>query len=302
MSDREKNEGPKRFDKIIKENRDAFFRPFVQKVLGITIITETTLSDNLHTTIERETDFIYQVKDEKGYEFILHLEFQSQNEADMVYRMAEYRAILQRKHKLPVKQYVIYLRPGISSMRNRLREDEIIRGFELVSLSQIRYDELIKSEIPQELLFAILCDFQEKEPQNIVRNMLQKLRDLSPDEATYRKYVTQLNVLSQLRKLDKEVYKQALTMPIEIDITQNYAWKVATERGLKEGRERGIKEGRKEGHKEGMEVAQIQIVKKALVSKAFMSGAIFYPDIAEFSGLSAKRVEEIHKEMIEEEQ
>ena len=201
----------------------------------------------------------------------------------MIYRMAEYRAILQKNHKIPVKQFVIYLGAGVSRMRNELNEEEIIKGFELISLSQVGFAELLKSEIPQEILFAILCDFHLEEPQEIIQAILQRLKDLCPDEATFRKFVTQLNVLSQLRKLDKEVYKQALAMPIEIDITQNYAYKVATEKGLKEGR------------KEGAEKNQILTVKRALVSKAFISRTISYSDIAEFSGLSIERVKEIHK-------
>ena len=287
MADTPEQNEAKRFDKIIKENREAFFRPFVQKVLGIDIVSGTPLFEKLHTTLEREIDFVYKVTDRNNKEFILHLEFQSTEEKDMIYRMAEYWAILQKNHKIPVKQFVIYLGAGVSRMRNELNEEEIIKGFELISLSQVGFAELLKSEIPQEILFAILCDFHLEEPQEIIQAILQRLKDLCPDEATFRKFVTQLNVLSQLRKLDKEVYKQALAMPIEIDITQNYAYKVATEKGLKEGRKKGLKEG--------AEKNQILTVKRALVSKAFISRTISYSDIAEFSGLSIERVKEIHK-------
>ena len=86
------------FDKIFKENIEAVFLPMAEEILGISIKETYELKDKIQTTIEREPDFLKIVIDQNGKKWILHLEFQTTNDPKMIYRMAEYRAILQRKY------------------------------------------------------------------------------------------------------------------------------------------------------------------------------------------------------------
>jgi hypothetical protein len=97
------------YDKIIKENITSIFLPLSEKFFGIKIVRSKDLPGKLQTTQEREPDFIKKVWTDKKETFILHIEFQTTDEKEMVYRMAEYKAILQRKFKVPVKQFVFYL-------------------------------------------------------------------------------------------------------------------------------------------------------------------------------------------------
>ena len=85
------------FDKVIKENIEVIFLPLVEKLLGISISQSEELEDRIQRTIEREPDFLKKVIDKTGNEFILQLEFQTNDEPKMAYRMAEYKALLQRK-------------------------------------------------------------------------------------------------------------------------------------------------------------------------------------------------------------
>jgi len=79
------------YDKIIKENLEV--------TMPVIIIQYTK---------ERKPDALKKVTDTKGDTYVLHLEFQIADEKEMVYRMVEYCAMLMRKYKLPVKQYVIF--------------------------------------------------------------------------------------------------------------------------------------------------------------------------------------------------
>ena len=83
------------YDKVIKENIEAIFLPMLEKLLGLSIVASTEIKDKIQTTIEREADFLKKVVDQHGNTFILQLEFQVSNDPEMVYRMAEYKAILQ---------------------------------------------------------------------------------------------------------------------------------------------------------------------------------------------------------------
>ena len=127
------------YDRIIKENLEAILLPLSEKLLGISIDNVKPLTEKLQTTLEREPDFIRLVQTTQNEKFILHLEFQTTDELQMVYRMAEYRAILQRKYRIPVRQFVIYLGRTKPKMRTDLLEKDKISGFVLVDIADIPF-------------------------------------------------------------------------------------------------------------------------------------------------------------------
>lgn len=199
------------FDKIIKQNIEAIFLPLVERLLGIKISHAVALSEKIQTTIEREPDFLKKVIDQYQQEFILHLEFQSTDEAKMVYRMAEYKAILQRKYEMPVRQYVIYL--GIKQPKMRT--------------------ELMESEVPEEIILSILTDYPAADSELVIQKIIVSLQKTTNDEATLKRYIQQLLILSRLRKLDKKTENQINKMPITYDIENDYLFN----KGIKEGME-----------------------------------------------------------------
>ena len=82
------------YDKVIKENIEAVFLPLLEKFTGIKIVQSFEIKDKVQRTVEREPDFLKRIVDQSGKELILQLEFQTQDDHEMVYRMAEYRALL----------------------------------------------------------------------------------------------------------------------------------------------------------------------------------------------------------------
>ena len=162
------------------------------------------LKDKLQTTIEKETDFIRIVETETGEQFILHLEFQSVDEEGMVYRMQEYYGLLRRKYGLPVRQFVIYLGQKASKMQTGLRPEEVFTGFTLQSLRDYDYRSLLASDVPEEIILAVLSNFRNKKPAEVLRGILEKLKAVSGEEITLRKYLRQLAVLARLRNLTQE--------------------------------------------------------------------------------------------------
>ena len=153
------------FDKILKENIEAVFLPLAEKMLGISIKETFEVKDNLQTTIKRETDFLKRVIDHEGKEFILHVEFQTTNDPKMIYRMAEYKAILLRKYQIPVRQVVIYLGSEKANMRTQLPEEEQITGFELQDIKNLSFQSTLDSDIPEEIILSILTDYKKQMPK-----------------------------------------------------------------------------------------------------------------------------------------
>ena len=72
-----------------------------------------------------------------GNIYLLHLEFQASDEKDMVYRMAEYSIMLMRKYKLPIQQYVIYLKDNKPLMPTFLDTAHLKYDFNLILISEV---------------------------------------------------------------------------------------------------------------------------------------------------------------------
>ncbi|MEM6865148.1 MAG: hypothetical protein AAF575_08195, partial [Bacteroidota bacterium] len=187
------------YDKIIKENIEAVFLPLLEKFTGIKIVESTEVKDKIQRILEREPDFLKKVTDQSGKELILQLEFQTQNDMEMVYRMAEYKSLIQRKHKLPVKQFVIYLGADEPKMKTTLEPDQQITGFELQTIHDLKHEELTSSQIPQEILLTVLSNYEEKDAEKVISGIIAKLQALSHSQSELEGYLKRLTVLSRLR-------------------------------------------------------------------------------------------------------
>ncbi len=227
----QKQEGNK-YDKILKENIEEIILPLVGKYLGLDIIKTEKLEAKLQTTIEKETDLLRIITTKDGKRRILHLEFQSENEKDMIYRVKEYDGIVQRKYQLPILHFVVFLGKGRMTMRTQLRDDEVFSEFNVLNISELRFDEMIQSQIPEEIVLAILSDFQGEQPEQIIRSIILKLIESSKSKADLRKFIQQLHVLSKLRKLDIQTTKVANNMPITIDLRDHALYKLGAEEGV----------------------------------------------------------------------
>lgn len=74
------------YDKIFKENMEAALPGLIKKVLNINVVQTEELPDDLQYTKERRPDVLKKITDDRGKIFVLHLEFQTANEAKMEYR------------------------------------------------------------------------------------------------------------------------------------------------------------------------------------------------------------------------
>jgi len=267
------------FDKVIKENIEAIFIPLLNKLLNLSIAESFEIKDKIQKTIEREPDYLKRIIDNKGNQFILQLEFQTTDNPEMVYRMAEYKAILQRKYQLPVRQFVIYLGANQSSMRTKLPESEQITGFELTSIHDFPVEEILASDIPEEIILSILADFPKADTEKVIRLIIDKLQQSSKDENELMRYIQQLLVLSRLRNLTIETKQIIRDMPITYDITKDGLYL--------EGIEKGIEKGRKEG---------ILQEKREVIVKALQNKKLTIEEIAELADVSIDFVLSIQSE------
>ncbi len=223
------------FDRIFKENIRNLFTPLLEKLLNISILETKEIKDKLQKTIEREPDFLKWVTTKEGEKFILQLEFQTQDDPKMIFRMAEYRALLQSKHEIPVKQVVIYLANKPSRMATELPEAFQISSFELKSIKDIQVNQTLHSSIPEEIILSILTDYQKKDAKDVIIKIIHNLKRALGNNPVIERYLKQLLVLSRLRNLESITKEQLEVMPITYDISKDGLYLEGIEKGIERG-------------------------------------------------------------------
>jgi hypothetical protein len=213
---------PNQYDKILKENIANLLLPLSDKYFGFKIAQTEDIKDKLQTTIEREPDFLRIIETDLGEKFILQLDFQTKDEPEMLLRMQEYHALLVRKHKLQVRQFVIYFGKKPSTMKTTFSPKEVYTGFQLLPWHGQSYSEILKSEVPEEVILAILADFERDLPARAIENILQRLYAISENENAFTKYVRQLVMLSRMHKISTITLQQIENMYGEISFELDY--------------------------------------------------------------------------------
>ena len=270
---------PRDYDRILKENIGLFFLSLAERHLGLRLRKVEELKDQFHRTLEREPDFLRRVEDLGGHAFILHLEFQTRDESRMRFRMQEYHALLQQRYRLPVRQFVLFLGQQPSRMINRLKPEERYEGFDLLAIGSLPSDKLLDSDIPEEIILALLSDFGPEAPDTVIRRILQRLQQLSQDPLVLERYVHQLRVLARLRNLSTSLKTNLEAMDISFDIKKDAFYQ--------EGRQ----EGRQEGHQEGEYQRALKSARKGLQK------GLGVEDVAEISDLPLDTVRQIAREL-----
>lgn len=163
------------------------------------------LPDDVQHTKERKPDVLKKVTDNQGKTFVLQIEFQVANEPEMVYRMAEYYVMLARKYKLPVWQYVIFLGKSKLKMANELQSINLSFRYNLIEIKAISYKIFLKSNKPEEIVLAILANFDKETPENALKSIINRLEETTEGDLALKRYFKQLRILAQLRKLEQKL-------------------------------------------------------------------------------------------------
>jgi hypothetical protein len=236
----------KQYDKIFKENMEAALPGIMKYLLGIEVVDTEELPDSIQHTKEREPDVLKKITDRSGATFVLQIELQLENEADMAFRMVEYYIMLARKYKLPVRQHVVFISEERLTMPDQLRLEHMEFRYSLLSLAKVDYRLFLKSEKPEEKILALLADFGGEDPRAVADNIVHQVIDSSGSPLEREKHVQQMHILGKLRKLVpiNEVIMESITKYIleKTDIESDLFF----QKGLEKGEEKGKAKGKAE--------------------------------------------------------
>ena len=235
------------YDKVLKENIEAALPSLIQNVLGINVVSWEELPDDLQHTKERKPDVLKKITDTDGNAFVLQIEFQVSDEPEMVYRMAEYHIMLERKYKIPVEQFVIFLGPSKPKMPTWLNSRRMRFEFPLINFLEIDYRIFLNSTKPEEIILGILADFKQDRSEKALVQIIQRIEETTSGDFALKRYFRQLRILAQLRNLDLKLTETMDSIAQYMDITRDIGYKYGLLKGEKEGMEKGMEKGINKG-------------------------------------------------------
>jgi predicted transposase/invertase (TIGR01784 family) len=255
-TDRQTNQ----YDKIWRENMQAALPGIIEKVLKINIVQRRDLPDKLLITKQREVDVLQEVVDLTGNKFILHIEIQVRDDPDMVYRMAEYRIMVERQYRISARQYVIYIGSGKSKMTSILDSKGLYFEYGLINLSQVSHKLFLSSDQPEENLLAILGDLDGEDPEVVISTVLRKVQQTAKMDLSENRHIQQLRMLIQLRNLAKQ-FDRAMEKVSKFFKEEKDPF---FQRGIEKGMEQGIEKGREQGIEQGIEQKNNEVVRNLI--------------------------------------
>ncbi len=190
------------YDRIFKENIDSILLTLLKKLVGLDPPKLAPVDAKLQVTQEAEMDHIRRVvhDDDPKQDYGLQIEFHIKDE-DLRKRNLLHYALFHHITGLPLRQIVIYGGMGtpLHIQQDQLALSGLDLKFQVIVLKQVPKEVFINSNVPEEVILAILCDFGEDQPQQVVQQILQHLNEILRQSNRIKKYQKQLLTLSHSR-------------------------------------------------------------------------------------------------------
>ena len=199
---------------------------------------------------------------------LIHIELQSGNDDDMVLRMAEYALAIYRSLRRFPRQLVLYVGEPEMRMEDSLASEGGGLRFQcrMFDVRELDGEMLLQSSAIEDNLLAILTRWSNQVA--VLREILARIADLKDPRRAQA--LTQLLIISGLRRLGPTIKEEVRKMPILDDLLSHEVIGPAILQGRLEGREEGRLEGRLEGRQEGVQQEARKLL-HTLIEKRFGS-------------------------------
>lgn len=280
------------YDKILKENLEAFLPTLITKILGIDVVEMVELPDDLHHTKERKPDALKKITLTDSSQVILQIEFQLADDSMMIYRMMEYYVMLRRTYNLPVRQVVVFLGDRHSRMETNYQSERMTFYYELMSFSNFDFQVFIDSGKPEEIILAILANNQSISSVDLVARIIKKVEETSTSHLAFNKYLQQLRILANLRRFNLKFEELMESILKYINQEEDILFK----RGKAQGIEKGIEKGIEQGIEQGMTLKELE-KNRIFVTNLLQKSNFSFQQIAEIAVVDISFVEKIALEL-----
>jgi len=225
--------------------KDTTLKPIIKKLIkplskyffGIEINTDniTFIDKELQRVEKREADIVANIDDQ----YILHIEIQNDYNVNMPQRMLRYYLDIQEatNNKLPIHQYCIYIGKDKNYLKDKITNQNLNYRYNLIDTRDIDCEHLLNEPTPEAKVLAILCDFKQKEPREVVKYILTELHRLVKDEKRIRDYIMVLDILSTNRDL-QNIVEEEEEMLRAIKFEELPSYQVVLKKGIEKGIEK----------------------------------------------------------------
>jgi predicted transposase/invertase (TIGR01784 family) len=228
-------------------NKDISFKELLKEIakdlsiylFNLEITDEIELIDKEFSRIEtREADLVVKHKNQ-----IIHIEIQNDNDKTMHLRMMRYlNDIMFLYEDYEILQYVVYIGKNKCLMKDKIENKNIKFRYNLIDMKKIDCEKFLNADKAEMVILAVLCDFGNKDKQEIINKILIRLKELSENENIFRRNLEILTIFSSNRNLEDNVEK-GVEMLRNIDIKKNPLYRIGLKEGIYLGEEEGIQKG-----------------------------------------------------------
>ena len=237
---------------------------FSNQLFGLNIVEAELLSSEQARVEERRADLVARVKNDQGKSYILHVELQNDNHKHMPLRMLRYYTDLALEHEdEEINQHLLYIGKAPLTMPDHVQAPEWRYCYNVLDIRQLDSEDFLRSENPDALVLAILCDMGEREPDAVVAHIVSELRRLHGSKLdSLSDSLLKLETLAENRNLQNLV-KEKYKMIVNIERLASY--------------------------QEGLEKGQQELLLKFL-------GKLPPEQVAEFSGVPLEKIKAMQED------
>jgi len=236
-------------DIILKDITKEAIREIFKHIIKIDISDFEFLDIEFQKIESRKADILVKANDK-----IIHVEFQTNNDKNMLFRMLRYYTEIQSRFKEDIYQYVIYIGKNKMNMKNNLNRHNINYSYDIIDMKKIDCEYFLNIDKAEALVVAVLCDFKGKDERLVIRQILERLLKLTKNENEFRECILMLEELSTSRNL-KDIIKEEEMGLQDLRWEDLPSYEIVLEKGMARGIEQGINQGIERGIERGRKEA-----------------------------------------------
>ncbi len=202
----------------------------------------------------RKPDLVVRLSNGQLY----HLELQSRNDDEMLWRMLEYFLLIRQHYGIEPLQQVLYVGQEKPRFLTSYQSSRLSFHYELVDIRTIDCQPLLQSDLLPDNILAILCRLDD--PTQVLRTLLAKIYQLNNKQS--KDMLLFLANLSTLRNLSPLLEQEKHNMALELTLEGNIFLQDAYRKGRYFGEEKGLQKGLQKGLIEGEATVLIRLLEK----------------------------------------
>jgi predicted transposase/invertase (TIGR01784 family) len=266
------------YDNICKFLAENFSSDFASWLLGEPITLTTVNPKELSLDPIRPDSLILQASPNR----ILHLEFQTDPDPKIPFRMADYRLRIYRRFgDKETRQFVIYLRQTNSPLvyQNTFTLPRSRHEFEIIRMWE-QPTELFLSSVG---LFPLATLSRTPDRSAVLKQVAERIEKIG-DKTRQNNVAASTSVLAGL-VLEQQLIQRLLRNDImKESVIYQAILKEGEEKGIQQGIQQGRQEGRQEGLQEGLVEGRQQVAMNLLAS------GFNVEQVAKLTGLSTDQL------------